>query len=118
MKALPTEVPEMDHFDLIDLMAVNEMAAGMTKDEVLETFNYKWEELDTDEQIYFTEFFNYGRGMAKRRVVNNLIESTKGKGGTPAAMAYLRRFAKEFEGEVEGESAGSFSFTFGSVDKT
>ena len=116
MKSLPTEVPEMDHFDLIDLMAVNEMAAGMNKEEILETFSYKEEDLDADEKIYFAEFFNYGRGMAKRKVINNLIESTKGRSGTNAAMAYLRRFSKEFEGEVEGESTGSFSFKFGTPE--
>ena len=52
--------------------------------------------------------------MAVHKVVTNLVESTKGRQGQAAAISFLRRFAKEFEGEVEGDKNGSFSFTFGS----
>ena len=110
---LPREVPEMDILDYTSLMMVYEMAAGMTKDEILETFSITKDDLSEDETIFFREFYNYGKGVAISKVVTNLVESTKGKGGNVAAMQYLRRFAKEFEGDVEGDSSGSFSFNFG-----
>ena len=110
---LPREVPEMDLLDLTTLMQVKEMAAGMTKDEILLTFSIKEDDLSTDEKIYFDEFYQYGRGTAINRVVQNLLDNTKGKAGQLAAMSFLRRFAKDFEGEIEGDSSGEFSFTFG-----
>ena len=113
LKELPKKVPEMDILDHELLMLIKDMAAGMTKEEVLETFSIKLEDLSEEEQVFFDEFYNYGRGMAVHRVVTNLVESTKGRQGQAAAMSFLRRFAKEFEGELEGDSSGSFSFTFG-----
>ena len=103
----------MDHLDYVSLVLISEMAAGMNKEEILSTLYLKVEDLDTDEVIAFDEFYNWGRGMAVHKVVKNLIESSKGKGGQPAAMSFLRRFAKEFEGEVESDQSGSFSFQFG-----
>lgn len=114
MKALPRDVPEMDTLDYTTLMQVKDMAAGMTKEEILDTFSISKDNLDEDETIYFDEFYAFGKGMAVSKVVNNLIDSTRGKQGSAAAMAFLRRFAKEFENEVEGDSSGSFSFQFGS----
>jgi len=110
---LPREVPEMDMLDLTLLNQIKDMAAGMTKDEVLQTFSMDIRDLSTDEEIYFDEFYNFGKGMAINRVVQNLLENTKGKAGQAAAMSFLRRFAKGFEGEVEGDSSGEFSFRFG-----
>lgn len=116
LKSLPREVPEMDILDLETLELVKDMAAGMTKEEVLATFSINAEEFSTDEQIYFDEFYAYGKGMAVHIVVTNLIAATKGRQGQPAAMSFLRRFAKEFEGEVESDSSGSFSFSFGNKE--
>lgn len=113
LKSLPRDVPEMDTLDFATLMQVKEMAAGMNKAEIMETFSIEAEDLDEDEVIYFDEFYNYGRGMAVNRVVQNLLDASKGKGGQAAAMAFLRRFSKEFESELEGDSKGSFSFSFG-----
>ncbi len=113
LTALPREVPDMDNLDLTMLNQVTEMAAGMTKDEIFETFSIKQDDLDEDEIIYFDEFYAFGRGMAVNRVVQNLLANTKGKAGQAAAMSFLRRFAKGFEGEVEGDQSGEFNFTFG-----
>jgi len=114
LKSLPRDVPEMDTLDFTTLMQVKDMAAGMSKDEILTTFSIVKDDLDKDEIIYFDEFYNFGRGMAVSKVVNNLIDSTRGKQGSAAAMAFLRRFASEFEKEVEGDSSGEFNFQFGS----
>ena len=113
LKQLPLEVPEMDLLDYGVLMDVVDMAKGMNKEEILAGFSITMDDLSKDEEIFFNEFYNYGKAMGIRVVVNNLVESTKGRQGQAAAMAYLRRFAKEFEGEVEGDSSGSFSFSFG-----
>jgi len=113
LKSLPREVPEMDMLNLVDLNNIAEMAAGMSMEEILDMFSMDRKDFSVDEEVYFVEFFNYGRGLAKAKVINNLIESTKGRQGQAAALSYLRRFAKEFEKEVEGDSSGSFSFQFG-----
>lgn len=113
LTALPREVPDMENLDLTLLNQIKDMAAGMSKDEIFQTFSIDEKDLDKDEIIYFTEFYNYGRGMAVNRVVQNLLDNTKGKAGQAAAMSFLRRFSKEFENEVEGDATGEFSFTFG-----
>lgn len=113
MTTLPTNVPDMDNLDYTTLMRIMDMAPGMSKEEILNTFSITMDDLDKEEVIYFNEFYNYGKGMGVAKVVNNLIDSTKGKQGSAAALAYLRRFGKEFEKEVEGDSNANFSFQFG-----
>lgn len=112
-KELPKKVPEMDVLDHDALMMVAEMAGGLTKEEIMVGMNIKSDDLSEEEEIFFDNFYNYGKMMTVHKVFNNLVESTKGRQGQAAAMQYLRRFAKNFEGEVEGDSTGSFSFTFG-----
>lgn len=112
MRKLPRDVPEMDNFDFTDLMLVYDMAGGLTKEEILQTFFLTAEDLSKTETIYFDEFYAFGQGMAANTVLQNFIESTKGKTGQAAAMQYLKRFAKNFEGEVEGDASGNFSFSF------
>lgn len=117
LKELPKKVPEMDTFDHELLLTVKDMAAGMTKEEILETFSIdKEKDLSDEEIVFFDSFYQYGKGMAMHKVITNLVESTKGRSGQAAAMSYLRRFAKNFEGEVEGDSTGSFSFKFGEAN--
>lgn len=113
LKELPKKVPEMDILDHELLVMVKDMAAGMTKEEIMSTFSMKTDDFSKEEVIFFDEFYHYGKGMAVHKVVTNLVESTKGRQGQAAAMSFLRRFAKNFEGEVEGDSSGSFSFRFG-----
>ena len=107
----------MEFLDLTTLNQIKEMAAGMSKEEILLTFSIKYDDLSNDEVIYFDEFYQYGRGMAVNRVVQNLLENTKGKTGQAAAMSFLRRFAKQFEQELESDTSGEFSFTFGNSDQ-
>ena len=116
LKELPKKVPEMDILDMELLTYVKDMAAGMTKEEVLQTFSIDKNDFSEEEEVFFDEFYNYGRGMAVHKVITNLVESTKGRQGQAAAMSFLRRFAKEFEGELEGDSSGSFSFRFGTAE--
>lgn len=116
LKQLPLEVPDMDLLDYGVLMDVVDMAKGMNKEEILAGFSITMDDLSKDEEIFFNEFYNYGKAMGIRVVVNNLVDSTKGRQGQAAAMSYLKRFAKEFEGEIEGDSTGSFSFSFGKTD--
>lgn len=113
LKELPKKVPEMDILDYEILMLIKDMAAGMTKKEILDTFSIEVEDFSKDEEIFFNEFYSFGKGMAIHKVVTNLVDSTKGRQGQAAAMSFLRRFASEFESEIEGDKNGSFSFTFG-----
>lgn len=113
LKSLPTDVPPMDNLDYVTLMLIKDMAAGMTEDEVLQTFSMDKENFSADEKIYFKEFYNFGRGMAVHIVVQNLVAASKGRNGIAASMSFLRRFAKEFESDLESDSSGSFSFQFG-----
>jgi hypothetical protein len=116
LKTLPRDVPEMDILDYVTLMTVKEMGAAMSKEEILDTFSIEWDDLSKTERIYFDEFLAFGKGMAVNTVVQNLIDSTKGKSGQGAAMAFLRRFSENFEKEVEGDSSGEFNFKFGNID--
>jgi hypothetical protein len=119
LKELPRDVPEMDLLDYTTLMTISEMAAGMSKAEILETFSIDPEDFSKTEQIAFDEFYAYGRGMAVHTVVRNLMDQSRGRTGTVAAMSFLRRFAKEFEADLEdSDTSGSFSFQFGSSKDT
>jgi hypothetical protein len=114
LKELPKKVPDMDILDYELLMLIKDMAGTMmTKEEVLATFTIPGDDLSEEEEVFFNEFYNYGRGMAIHKVGQNLVDSTKGRQGQAAAMSFLRRFAKEFESEIEGDKNGSFSFQFG-----
>ena len=86
----------MDILDMSILMDVADMAKGMTKEEILNGFTLTMEDFSDEEEIFFNEFYNYGKAMGIRVVVNNLVESTKGRQGTAAAMAYLTLPGKDF----------------------
>lgn len=118
LTTIPRDVPDMDLLSYSTLMLVVDMAATMNKKEILDAFSIDEAEFTLDERTYFDEFYAYGKGMAIHTVGQNLIAATRGRNGAQAAMQYLKRFAKEFESDVEGDSTGSFSFTFGSIDKT
>ena len=113
LKELPKKVPEMDILDHDALMLIAEMAGGLTKEEIIKGMDIKEDDFSDEEQIFFDQFYNYGKMRTMHKVITNLVDSTKGRQGQAAAMQYLRRFAKNFEGELEGDSVGSFSFTFG-----
>ena len=118
LKELPKKVPEMEILDHEILLLVKEMAGTMmTKEEILSTFSISFDDLNEDEEVFFKEFYNYGKGMAIYKVGNNLIESNRGRKGQIAALSFLRRFAKNFESELEGDKKALFNFQFGDTIK-
>ena len=110
------DVPDLDVFNSDILQDVQTMALnGMSETEILEGFsitNEEFEAFGKNDKIYFKQFFNYGRAAGLKLVGGHLIEQSKGKGGINASMAYLRRFAENFKGEIAGESGAEFNFSF------
>lgn len=113
LKELPKKVPEMEVLDHDALCLIADLAAGLTKEEIMTGMDINKDDLSEEEVVFFDQFYNFGKMQTMHKVLNNLVESTKGRQGQQAAMQYLRRFAKNFEGEVEGDSSGTFSFRFG-----
>jgi len=110
---IPFEVPEMQNLNIVTLNLVAEMAQGMTKEEIFESFSCEADDLEDHELAWFDKFYYYGRGAAVSQVIKNLIETSR---KNPAAgVTFLRRQSKVFEGDLaDGDATETFSFTFGS----
>lgn len=106
------DIPPLDVFDQATLTEVQDMAkVGMSKEEILDTYSITaedWEAMPKTDRIYFEQFYSYGRGMGVRQVGEYLFQQASSKNGMQASLAYLKRFAKNFEGDVQGEN-GNFS---------
>jgi len=79
------------------LSEVESMAKqGLTLDEIINGYSLTWDKLPAEDQEAFMEHFNYGKVQGVKQMSEALFMQAKGKNGTPAALAYLLRFAKNF----------------------
>lgn len=79
------------------LAEVSQMAKhGISKEEILTGYSTTWEDLPLADQEAFMEHFNYGKVQGIKQMSEALFMQAKGKNGTPAALAYLLRFANNF----------------------
>lgn len=103
---------ELKVFNDAVLSEIQGMAqTGLTRDEILEGYSVVWEKLPEADQAAFTEHYNYGRLIGLKQMGDNLFSQARSKQGTPAALAFLARFAKEWQREVE-TAGGNTNFNF------
>ena len=94
------------------LTEVQAMAqAGLTKEEILDGFSLSMDQIPEDDMNAFNEHFNYGRVIGLRQMGDNLFMQARSKQGTPAALAFLGRFAREWQKEVNENGDTTFNFT-------
>jgi len=103
------EMPTLSAEFLIDLVDYGK--AGATRDEILEGFSMRWEDLIETEQVYFTQQLNYGKILGLRIMSDNLFAQARQKGGAIAALAYLKRFSSDWQSE-DTSADGNFTFNF------
>lgn len=87
---------------------------GISKEEILTGYSLEWEQLTNNEKIYFNEQYNRGVLNGKARVAQSLVKQSNNN--FAAALAYLRRFAENYEKDVDtaeaSNSSGQFAFIF------
>lgn len=91
---------------------------GITRDEILDGFCLAWEELMDIEKRFFTSEYKRGKLRGLQNVARHLVKHSSERGGLPATMAYLRRFAQSYEKPLDNDSSASenFAFFFGQVE--
>lgn len=99
-------------FDTAVLAEIQGMAqTGLQKDEILEGMSVDWDSLPQADKDAFQEHYSYGRLVGMRQMGDNLFMQARSKQGTAAALAFLSRFAKEWQREV-AEAGGDTNFNF------
>lgn len=94
------------------LTEVQEWArAGITKEEIMEGYSILWEDLPKEDQDAFMEHYKYGRIQGIKQMSDALFLQARGKQGTAAALAFLARFAKEWQKEVSENGDTNFNFS-------
>ena len=113
---------EIDGFPNLDLdmrMRIQDLAeCGITRDEILDGFCLDWLQLMDIEREYFMREYKKGKLRGLQNVARHLVKHSSERGGLPATMAYLRRFARSYEKPLDNDSstAENFQFFFGAVE--
>lgn len=103
---------KLNVFDSAILAEIQGMAqTGLTQAEILEGMSITWDNLDQADRDAFSEHYKYGRLVGLRQMGDNLFMQARSKQGTAAALAFLARFAKEWQKEVAESGDTSFNFT-------
>jgi hypothetical protein len=94
-------------FDARDLERVEELASGLSEEEVLSYFYLTPEDLPPEDARLFKLAFSRGRVTGKAKAVHHLFNSMQSKEGTKASLSYLVRFGQEWPvvDEVNGVKA-------------
>ena len=114
---------EIDAFPNLDLdmrMRIQDLAeCGITREEILDGFCLDWEQLMAIEKEYFTREYKRGKLRGLSNVARHLVKHSGERGGLPATMAYLRRFARSYEKPLDNDASASenFQFFFGAVEE-
>ena len=79
-----------------DLQQIENYAAGLTKQEVMDILGISQDSLDIESRGMFERAYTKGRALAKARAVESLFRAMSGKNGHNAAVEYLTRTADEW----------------------
>jgi len=112
--------PTFPNLELDLCMELESLATlGLTRDEILSGYGLEWEQLMNEEQRYFTQQFNKGKLRGLATVAKHLIKHSGNPNGIAATMAYLRRFATNYEASTDADPSApgkeNFSFFFGTA---
>lgn len=106
------DCPPFDHFEEGDMLVVEEMAAGMSEQEIFDYFSIDSEaDLDETEKIYFKKHYKKGKSIGKRKMVNAMMKAANMKGGGAVAASFLAKQGEEWKSDGSGAGSGTFSFT-------
>lgn len=100
-------------FDEGTLYEVETLASSLNENEVLDYYALQPTDLDQSpsDLLWFNRAFKRGRTKAKLQASQALFNQMNQRNGQQACLAYLQRFAKNFEGQVEQSNDKAYSFT-------
>jgi len=100
-------------FDSTSLAEAEGLAAGLTRQEVLDYFAVDESVLNSHplDLDLFDKTYRRGRTIAKRVACDYLFVAMKGRNGAAAALAYLRQVGQEWpQAALDTSSSKQFSF--------
>lgn len=100
-------------FSAADLGEIENMAKGLAREEILGYFMMEDKDLTADEKVWFEKAYTRGRTRGKIQAVDSLFKQMNNneKQGAQAALSYLRKFAKDFEGAEDINPGQALHFT-------
>jgi hypothetical protein len=119
----PPPVPENPNLTLTQEVCDNIQllaSCGLARDEILDGYCVDYDKLETDEQILVTQYYAWGKLKGLSDAAQDLKKHSSGRGGFPATMQFLRRFAKQFEKAIDEDTPANlrdgFTFHFNPTD--
>lgn len=91
---------------------IEDMARGLSMDEVLDYFGCDMDKLKDDDLSFFKYHYKRGRSLGRKTAVEKLFLQMGQKAGGQVALSYLIRFGNEWDEKPEGdkEAIGKKSF--------
>lgn len=83
-------------FTELELQRIEQLAAGLSKEEILACFYVKEDELNAADRDSFNRSFMKGRSEAKALAVHHLFSQMGGRDGVKGTLAYLIRFGEQW----------------------
>lgn len=105
-----SDLPNNTAFDQDMLMRVEDLAAGLSPEEILKYWGLSFSTLNPDEIQYFYTAYERGISRAKSRAVEKLFSAMSDKNGGVYALKYLEIFADKFA-ETEAASNLNHGYT-------
>lgn len=96
-------------FEPGDQYSIQQMASGLSEQEVCDYWGYDYSELEDNDKFFFDINFKRGRIEAKNRAVQKLFTAMSDRNGYNPALEYLTRFADKWPDEKAG---GAVNRTF------
>lgn len=117
LKAPPDKWDEkkLKFFEPAHEFNIKDMAKGLSQGDILNWFGLEeddLEKLSAYDQQFFNVSFKRGRVEGLKTSVDNLFQQQRDKGGAPACLAHLTRFADSWPAKDEDEGPGGKVFNF------
>lgn len=94
-----------------DPLNIERLAAGLSKEEVLDCWAVTYDELDQNDQDLFNRSFKKGRALAKAKAVDSLFSQMNSRDGVKGCLSYLTRVGDVWPTVEEEVKKGKHSFT-------
>lgn len=97
---------ELKFFNLANMIQIENMAASMTEDEIMQFFMPEDDDVTKGDKRIFTKAYFRGRAKGIAAASVNLFATMKdSKSGAAACLSYLKRHADNYSGEVDDSEA-------------
>lgn len=110
---LATDDPNWKFISTSMLCEVRQYAsAGVTLEEMVEGYSINFDEWPAEERELFEKNYRLGRMRGIKSMADNLFTQARSRNGTAAALAFLARFSKPYQGDPDLAKSELSAFTF------